>query len=154
MDDNIVSREYGWTDSNDIDYSFDLAVEEMESNMISSDEEETPFARHGPYIRLDADDVVVQRAFWECCAIGFLLDYRKFFVRYLQTIINAAWRIRGKVTVVGRESYFYVVHFEQTKDLNHICNEGTWSVEVALFVLEKWRPNLVINKLQLNYISI
>ena len=55
---------------------------------------------------------------------------------------------------MGRESYFYIVHFEHTKDLNHICNEGPWSVEVALFVLEKWRPNLVINKLQLNYISV
>ena len=101
MDDNIVSREYGWTDSNDIDYSVDLATEEMESDLILSDEEETPFARHGPHIRLDANDVVVQKAFWERCAIGFLLDYRKFSVRYLQTIINAALRIRGKVIVVG-----------------------------------------------------
>ena len=78
MDDNIVLREYGWTDSNDIDYSVDLATEEMESNLILSDEEETRFARHGSHIRLDADDVVVQKAFWERCAIGFLLDYRKF----------------------------------------------------------------------------
>ena len=75
-------------------------------------------------------------------------------MRYLQTIINAAWRIKGKVTTVGRESYFFIVHFEHTNDLNHIYNEGPWSVEGVLFVLEKWRPNLVINKLQLNYISV
>ena len=42
MDDNIVSREYVWSDSNDIDYSVDLAAEEMESDMILSDEEEPP----------------------------------------------------------------------------------------------------------------
>ena len=54
-----------------------------------------------------------------------------------------------------RESYFYIVHFEHTKDLNHICSsKGPWSVEGALFVLEKWRPNLIINRLQLNYISV
>lgn len=101
MDDNIVSKEYGWIDSNDIDYSVDFAAKEMESDLILGDEEETPFARHGPHIRLDADDVVVQKAFWEHCAIGFLLDYRKFSMRYLQTIINATLRIRGKVIVVG-----------------------------------------------------
>ena len=126
----------------------------MELDLISSDEEETPFVRHGPHIKLDADDVAVQRAFWERCAIGFLLDYRKFSVMYLQTIINAAWRIRGKVTIMGQESDFFIVHFEHTNDLNHIYNEGPWSVEGVLFELEKWRPNLVINKLQLNYISV
>lgn len=42
MDDNIVLREYGWTDTSDTYYSVDLVVEEMESNLISSDEEETP----------------------------------------------------------------------------------------------------------------
>ena len=55
---------------------------------------------------------------------------------------------------MGRESYFYIVQFEHTEDLNHIFNKGPWSVKGALFVLEKWRPNLVINKLKLNYILV
>lgn len=41
------------------------------------------------------------------------------------------------------------------EDLNHICNEGPWAVDGALFfVLEKWRPNLVLNRIQLNYVSL
>lgn len=123
-------------------------------DLISSDEDETPFARHGPLIRPNVEDVAVQRAFWEHCAIGFLLDYREFSVSYIQNIINVARRIRVEVSIVVQESYSYIVHFEHTKDLNHICSEGPWSVEGALFVLEKWRPNLVINRLQLNYISV
>ncbi|XP_075674986.1 uncharacterized protein At4g02000-like [Castanea sativa] len=39
-------------------------------------------------------------------------------------------------------------------DLNHVCNEGPWSVDRALFVLEKWRPNLILGRLQLNYVSL
>ena len=35
-----------------------------------------------------------------------------------------------------------------------ICIEGPWAVDGALLVLERWRPNLVIGNLQLNFISI
>ena len=59
MDDNIVLREYGWTDTSDTYYSVDLVVEEMESNLISSDEEETPLSKHEPHIRPNADDIPV-----------------------------------------------------------------------------------------------
>ena len=73
---------------------------------------------------------------------------------FLQNIINSAWRIRGPVTVVGRESYFYVLHFEYMKDLTHICEEGPWVVEGAFFILKKWRSNLVLNRVQLNHIFV
>ena len=43
-----------------------------------------------------------------------------------------------------------MVLFEQTEDLEDMFVEGPW----ALPVLEKWRPNLVLNKLHLNYVSI
>ncbi|XP_050269644.1 uncharacterized protein LOC126713816 isoform X1 [Quercus robur] len=55
---------------------------------------------------------------------------------------------------MGRESYFYIFHFEYVEDLLHICNEGPWAVDEALLVLERWRPNLVLSHLQLNYISV
>ena len=153
MDNNIEVREYDWTDSSDTKYSRDMSTEEMESDLLSSDDE-IPFARHGHIIRPDQDDVAAQREFWNRCTIGFLLDYRKFLVSFFQNIINAAWRLRGPVTVVVRESYFYILHFEYNEDLQHICNEGLWALEGALLVLEKWRPNLVLNHLHLNYISI
>ena len=35
-----------------------------------------------------------------------------------------------------------------------MCSEGPWSVDGALLILEKWRPNLVISNLQVNYIAI
>lgn len=129
-------------------------MEEWESDLLSNDDDEVPFARHGPIINPDPEDVAAQRDFWSRYAIGFLLDYQKFSMSYLQHIINAAWRIRGLVSVVGRESYFYVLYFEYMENLSHICNEGPWAVEGALFMLEKWRPNLVLNRFQLNYISL
>ena len=35
-----------------------------------------------------------------------------------------------------------------------MCNEGPWVVDGALLILEKWRPNLVFNKLHIYFISI
>ena len=40
------------------------------------------------------------------------------------------------------------------EDLDHMCNEGPWVVDGALLILEKWRPNLVFNKLHIYFISI
>lgn len=48
---------------------------------------------------------------------------------------------------MGRDSHFYLLHFEHIEDLNHTCNEGPWAVDGALFILEKWCPNLVLNSL-------
>lgn len=53
-------------------------------------------------------------------------------------------------TVVGRDSFFYLIHFEKIEDLEDMCAKGPWVVDGALLVLEKWRPNLVINRLRLN----
>ena len=35
-----------------------------------------------------------------------------------------------------------------------MCSEGPWSVDGALLILEKWRPNLIIRNLQVNYIAV
>uniref|UniRef100_A0A2N9G6B4 CCHC-type domain-containing protein n=1 Tax=Fagus sylvatica TaxID=28930 RepID=A0A2N9G6B4_FAGSY len=53
--------------------------------------------------------------------------YRKFSVRHLQHIIDSAWRVRGNVTVVGRDSYYYILHFDVPDDLVYICDEGPWA---------------------------
>lgn len=82
------------------------------------------------------------------------MDYRKFSVGYLQHNINFAWHIRGTITIVGRDSYFYILHFEHMDDLNHVCNKGPWSMNGALFVLEKWGLNLVLGRMQLNFVSL
>ena len=58
------------------------------------------------------------------------------------------------MTIIERVSYFYILHFKHVDDLNHIYSKGPWAVDGALFVLEKWRPNLVIGRLQLNFVSI
>lgn len=91
----------------------------------------------------------MQRDFWAQCAIGFIVDYRKFSVHHLQSIINSAWWIRGVVSVIGRDFFFYLIHFELPEDLNHFCSEGLWAVDGAFLVLENGRPNLVLSRLQL-----
>lgn len=49
----------------------------------------------------------------------------------LQHLINSAWIIRGLVSIVGRESYFYIFHFKFLEDLMHICIEEPWAVDGA-----------------------
>ena len=132
----------------------DLFADEVESELQTSDEEELPFARHGPVLEADLEELSNQRDFWISYTIGFILDYHRFSVSHLQHIISIAWRIQGAVHVVGRDSSFYLIHFESMDDLNHVCEEGLWSVDGALFILEKWRLNLVISKLQVNFISV
>ena len=141
IDTHIEAREYGWTDSSDSDISDDLLEEELGLDLLSTNEDEIPFAKHGPIVVPDPEEVSIQRDFWSSYAIGFILDYRKFSVNHLQQIITFAWRIGGSVSVVGRESYYYIIHFEDLEDLTHICNEGPWAVDGALLVLERWKPN-------------
>ena len=90
MDGHIIPREIGWTDSGNSEVSSDLFAEEMEPDILPSEEEEVPFARHGLVIEPDLEDVGAKRTFWNCCVIGYLLDYRKFFVSRLQRLINSA----------------------------------------------------------------
>lgn len=123
MDNNIAPRDVGWTDSSDSDINSDLLDEELESDLLPSDEDEVPFARHGPVVELDSEDVVAQKEFWNHCAIGFLLDYRKFSVPRLQQLINSTRRVRGAGSIVGRELYFYIFHFEFMEDLMHTCTK-------------------------------
>ena len=102
----------------------------------------------------DPSELSNWKDFWSNFAIGFILDYIKFSCGHLQHIINATWRIRDSVSIVGRDSYFYLLHFDHLDELNHICIEFPWSIDGALFVLEKWRPNLILSRLQLNYVSL
>ena len=61
---------------------------------------------------------------------------------------------RDRVTVIGREAYFYVLHFENQEDFLHVCEEGPWSVEGALLIVERWRQNIVPDSLGLDKITI
>ena len=57
----------------------DLFADEVESELQTSDEEELPFARHGPVLEADLEELSNQRDFWISCAIGFILDYTNSF---------------------------------------------------------------------------
>ncbi len=47
-----------------------------------------------------------------------------------------AWHIRGNVTVVRRDSHYFIIHFDVLDDLLYICSEGPWALDGALLVLE------------------
>ena len=93
MNNFIKAREFGWIDSSDSDTSGELFEEELGSNLFSTNEDKTPFARHGPVVMPDPEDVTIQRDFWSSYAIGFILDCKKFLVHHLQHIISSARRI-------------------------------------------------------------
>ena len=139
METNVQEREFGWTESSESE----LSAEEYDGDldMAKSSNEElnlhAPFARHGPVIRANSQDLQTQREYWSMCAVAFLLDYRRFSVPHLQQLINDAWHIRGSVTVVGRDSHYYILHFEVLDDLLYVCGERPWAVDGALLVLER-----------------
>lgn len=56
--------------------------------------------------------------------------------------------------VVGRNSHYYILHFDVLDDLLYVYGEGPSAVDSALLVLEHWRNNLVLNGLQLNFLSL
>ena len=51
-------------------------------------------------------------------------------------------------------SHQYILHFDVLDDLLYISGQGPWAADGSLLVLERWRPNLVIIGLQLNYVSL
>ena len=55
---------------------------------------------------------------------------------------------------MGKDSFSYLIHFESLEDPEHMCLKGPWSIDGAFLVLEKWQPNLVMNKMHLNFVSI
>lgn len=75
MDSSVEAREYGWIDSSDSNYKTDLFIEEYDSDLLSSDDDEVPFARHGPIVEPDLANLASQRDFWNLGAIEFNLDY-------------------------------------------------------------------------------
>ena len=123
MGDPFVNRDFTRTESSGLDVSADPFADESDSSSQSSDDLEAPFARHSPLLEDDLDSIHMQRLFWTQCALGFVLDYRKFSVAYLQHLVHFAWRLRGAVIVVGRDSFFYVIHFESLEDLEY---ESVW----------------------------
>lgn len=150
MVDPVNVREYGWTQSSDSDVSAELFAKEVESEYRSNEEDEVPFARHGPIVEANLEELANQREFWNSYAIGFILDYRKFSVSHLQHILNATWRLQESMTIVGKDSYFYLLHFNSTEDLNNICNNSPWAINGSLFVLKKWWSNFVFLWVQLH----
>ena len=132
--DPFAARNFGWSESSGSEMSSGPFIEESDSVSLVSEDDEAPFARHGPVLESDHENVDMQCEFWSYCAFGFILDYRKFSIAYLQQLINSAWRIRGVATVVGRDSFFYLIHFDQIADLEDICAEGPWAVDGALLI--------------------
>ena len=91
MGDPSVNRVFAWTESNGSDVSADPFADDSDLDSQSSDELEAPFARHGPLLEADPESIHMQLLFWSQCTLGFVLDYRKFSIAYLQRLIRSAW---------------------------------------------------------------
>lgn len=112
MGDHFADFNFGWSKSNGSEVSFGPFIEEFNSDSLVSEDGEAPFARHGLVLEADPENVDMKQESWSHYAFGFVLGYRKFLISYLQQLINNAWQIRGVATIVGRDSFFYLIHFE------------------------------------------
>ncbi|KAF7810342.1 reverse transcriptase [Senna tora] len=146
---SLNPREIGWVESSDSEQGEE--VEEMRDLENAPNPISPPPTRdaRGPILRVQLETIEANRDYWAHCLIGELIDARQFPVRRLQHALNHAWRLQGRVTVMGREDNSYVIHFERMEDLYYIHAEGPWSVHGALFHLINWRPNLAITEVPL-----
>ena len=55
-----------------------MISEEIESDLQSYDEDEVPFARHGPVLEADFEEVAIQRDFGVCVQSGSFLTTGSF----------------------------------------------------------------------------
>ena len=58
--DHFPAREFGWIESNGSEISVGLFVEESDASSQASEGSETPFARHGPVLKVDAENLHTQ----------------------------------------------------------------------------------------------
>lgn len=112
-EDFISTKEFGWTNSSSLELSLEDLDRELNQDIF--EDPKTPITKHDLIIHAVPMEIEHQRQFWYHCALGFILDYRRFIVHHLQQTLNSAWRLKDQVTMVGREAYFYVLHLKAWK---------------------------------------
>ncbi|KAF7802767.1 Pyruvate carboxyltransferase [Senna tora] len=146
-------REIGWLGSSDSDDGED--VEEMQENLTLQDTPTLdPRLAHAPVVSLEPEFVQANRAFWEKCLVGLLIDSRKFKVSRMQSIIDHYWYLRGSARVVGRVRRYYVIHFDVEEDHQQILKEGPWAMQGRLLTMFPWEPNLVLSNLLVTEVTV
>ena len=63
----------------------------------------------------------------------------------MQRLMNRAWNLRDRITVVGRESNHYIVHFNNMNDRNFMLLNGPWAIDGALLVFDLWEHNITLS---------
>uniref|UniRef100_A0A7N2M0G4 DUF4283 domain-containing protein n=1 Tax=Quercus lobata TaxID=97700 RepID=A0A7N2M0G4_QUELO len=125
MADPVNPQEYGLIESSESDVSAELFAE-VESDYHSSKDDEVSFACHGTVIEADPANITIQREFWSKCAIGFI------------------WTTGSSLSVISNTSLMLHGELEVRPMGSGWCSVCT----------KKWRPNLVLEILQLNFVSL
>ena len=146
--------ECSWTENNDSDRSADEEFNNISNLGIFPPPQVRPRAKKEPIILVNTEELEYDRIFWQNCLIGVFMDIKRFTIRTVQHIINKAWRLRDRVTVVGRNDNNYVIHFNDANGLHFIRQHGLWSLERALLALDIWRSNTNLNTVNLWNIPI
>ena len=142
-------REGSWTNSSDSEQSTEEENEAMSILEIFPPPQVKTRARRGPIIPVAAKDLNNFRNFWHNCLIGITIDIRRFLIQMVQRSINRSWRIRDRVTMVGREWNYFVLHYNNNQDQRFILEHSPWSLEGALMAMDVWRPNTPLNSINL-----
>ena len=93
MGDHFAACNFGWSEISGSEVSSGPFIKEFDSNSLVNKDGEALFARHGSVLVADLENVDMQQEYCSHCAFGFVLNFRKFSISYLQQLINSAWRI-------------------------------------------------------------
>ena len=93
MGDHFAACNFGWSEISGSEVSSGPFIKEFDSNSLVNEDGEALFARHGSVLVADLENVDMQQEYCSHCAFGFVLNFRKFSISYLQQLINSAWRI-------------------------------------------------------------
>ena len=77
----------GWSSSFDLTLDLDALDEDLQEDVFY-----TP--KCGPIVKMNSQDLVINRNLWSSYLIGFFLDERFFFIE--RSKLNSVWELQGQ----------------------------------------------------------
>lgn len=91
---------------------------------------------------------------WFDKVLAIVIDEKEMKALRLQRIIEANYRIKGKVKVVAKFKNFFVLQFEKAEDQLFMLTNGPWSVQNSLMILIKWKPDLSVSNMRVDKVAV
>ncbi|KAI8025792.1 Uncharacterized protein LOK49_LG02G00819 [Camellia lanceoleosa] len=148
-------HEDGWTDSSGTEVGCEFSEERwsLRPHQVFHPPSNHHF-RSGLSMELADSTWQLEQHELECCLIGYVADVHRFGSYLMQMHVNDLWNLEGAVHVYGRSKNHYVFLFEHIGDMHRIAENGSYALQGALLIVDYWKPNLVLDRLIFDKMTI